>query len=242
MSSDHSNAIAAGRRAKYEGHKFEHLVSHMLTEKFNQPFIVEGASNTKVDVRNSNSNIRLSIKNPSGKNTQIGLYTQNSFVKALGITDGEILDFIGKFFGGPRYADYPRHRMSKIDIDPALNLSFTNFLNGNTAKILDLLVTHGTSNQVGDVNYLIWATKKNDPTSVLLVDLQEFKKTIKSGRWRQNETTFEFVADEKKLFHLQMKGSGTPKFTSGYHSLMFHIYNKFDAKYVKDLDTLGDIL
>jgi len=152
------------------------------------------------------------------------------------------LDFICKFFGGNDYKSYPRHRMSKSDIDPKLNLKFTQFLNDNTPKLLDLLVTHGATSQVGNVNYLIWATKKNDPNSVLLVDLDQFKKNLSVGEWTQNETTFEFRVDDQKLFHLQMKGSGTPKFTSGYHSLMFHIYNRFDAKYVKELDTLRNIL
>lgn len=231
----------SGRTAKAEGHKFEHIVSGMLTEMFSHKFKVEGASNTKIDVRSDDSRVRLSVKNPSGKNTQIGLYTQKSFIAAMDIIDTDILDFISKFFGGDSYADYPRHRMSKSDIDSALNKKFTQFLNNNISKLLSLLATHGNKNQVGDVNFLVWATKKNDPSSVLLVDLSEFKQALSQGEWKQNATTFEFVVKGKKLFHLQMKGSGK-KFTNGYHSLMFHVHSNFDTKYVKDLTVLKELL
>jgi hypothetical protein len=232
----------SGRTAKAEGHKFEHIVSDMLTEMFSHKFKVEGASNTKVDVRSDDSRVRLSIKNPSGKNTQIGLYTQKSFIEAMDIIDTDILDFIGKFFGGDSYADYPRHRMIKSGIEPALNEKFTQFLNDNTPKLLSLLATHGNKNQVGDVNFLVWATKKNDPNSVLLIDLAEFKEALVQGEWKQNKTTFEFVVEGKKLFHLQMKGSDSKKYTNGYHGLQFHVHNNFDTKYVKDLTVLKELL
>ena len=135
--------------------------------------------------------------------------------------------------------------MTKSDINPSLKTKFTDFLNNNTPKLLDLLATHG-HNQVGDVNYLIWAMKKNDPNSVVLVDLKEFKEALSNGIWMQNETTFHFIADDKKLFHLQMKGSGKsktgPGFGNGYHSLMFHIHRNFDDKYVKNFSVLNGLL
>lgn len=228
--------VESGRLAKAEGHQFEHVLSDMLCEKFNRDFVVEGASNTKIDVRDAESNLRFSVKNPSGKNTQIGLYSQNSFINAMDITDTDIIDFIGMFFGGDTYANYPRHRMSKSDIDPSLNQKFLDFLNANTKKLLDLLCTHGY-NQKGNVNYLLWATEKNNPNSVLLIDLDEFKDKLMQGEWTQNETTFEYVVDGNKMFHLQMKGSGT-KYTNGYHSLMFHVHSNFEKSYIKDLTSI----
>lgn len=235
-----STKVESGRRAKKEGHTFEDVVANLLTEQFNKEFKVEGASNTKIDVRDIDSKVRLSVKNPIGKNTQIGLYTQKSFTEAMNITDADVIDFMNRFFGGNDYADYPRHRMSKSDIDPSLNQKFTDFLNTHTVDILKLLATHG-HNQVGDVNYLVWATKKNDPNSLLLIDLDEFKQDLANGEWTQNETTFEFNVNGKKLFHLQMKGSGT-KYTNGYHSLMFHVHSNFDTKYVKNFKVLQGLL
>jgi len=235
-----STKVESGRRAKEEGHAFEYVVANLLTEQFNKKFEVKGASNTKIDVIDIDSKARLTVKNPIGKNTQIGLYTQESFTEAMNITDADVIDFISKFFGGNDYADYPRHRMNKSDIDPSLNQKFTDFLNAHTVDILKLLVTHG-HNQVGDVNYLVWATKKNDPNSLLLIDLDEFKQDLANGEWTQNETTFEFNVRGKKLFHLQMKGSGT-KYNNGYHSLMFHVHSNFDPKYVKDFKVLQGLL
>jgi hypothetical protein len=54
------------------------------------------------------------------------------------------------------------------------------------------------------------------------------KKDINKGIWlpSNSKSTLEFKINDKKIFHLQMKGSG-PKDTSQYHSLMFHIYNNF---------------
>tara|TARA_R110000764_G_scaffold231733_1_gene323512 strand:- start:71 stop:790 length:720 start_codon:yes stop_codon:yes gene_type:complete len=231
----------AGRTAKAEGHKFENTVSDILTVMFGHKFIVEGASDTKVDVISDNYRVRISVKNPSGKNTQIGLYTQQSFIDEFDIIDTDILDFIGKFFGGDSCADYPRHRMSKGDIETSLNEKFTHFLNDNTPKLLSLLATHGNKNQVGDVNFLVWATKKNDPSSIILIDLVEFKEALVQGEWKQNNTTFEFVVEGKKLFHLQMKGSGT-RYSNGYHGLQFHVHGNFDTKYVKNLIVLKELL
>jgi len=235
-----STKVESGRRAKEEGHAFEYVVANLLTEQFNKKFEVKGASNTKIDVYDIDSKVRLTVKNPTGKHTQIGLYTQKSFTEAMNITDADVIDFMSKFFGGNDYADYPRHRMNKSDIDPSLNQKFTDFLNAHTVDILKLLATHG-HNQVGDVNYLVWATKKNDPNSLLLIDLDEFKQDLANGEWTQNETTFEFNVRGKKLFHLQMKGSGT-KYNNGYHSLMFHVHSNFDPKYVKDFKVLQGLL
>lgn len=233
-----SSKVESGRLAKQEGHAFEFVLSKYLAEQFGIDFTVEGASNTKVDITDNLGCVRFSVKNPSGKNTQIGLYTQQSFIHALDIKDQDIIDFIEMFFGGEKYSNYPRHRLTRSNIDSTLNQKFTDFLNNNKSKILDLLATHG-HNQVNNVNYMLWATKKNDPTSVLLIDLNEFKKDLLQGEWIQNETTFEFRVNNTKLFHLQMKGSG-PKYTNGYHSLMFHVYKNFDDKYVKDLKIIEE--
>ena len=50
---------------------------------------------------------------------------------------------------------------------------------------------------------------------------------VKSGEWVLNETTLHFIdANNNKLFHLQMKGSGK-RYSSSYHSLMFHIHKPY---------------
>ena len=62
-------------------------------------------------------------------------------------------------------------------------------------------------------------------TSVNIIDVDSLASLVNNGIWKINNTTLEFrTADNIKLFHLQMKGSGK-KYNSGYHSMMFHIYN-----------------
>ena len=57
-----------------------------------------------------------------------------------------------------------------------------------------------------------------------IIDIDCLADKINGGEWKLNNTTLEFrTADNDKLFHLQMKGSGK-KYNSGYHGMMFHIY------------------
>jgi len=233
----------SGRSAKLQGHIYEHIVSDILAEKFNTNMIVHGAPNTKIDICDESNAIRLSLKNASTKNTQVSLITQSNFLQALEqeiAGNEEINEFVNKFFGGNDYANYPRHRMSASDIDSAISDRFIKFMNDHNEKIMDLLMITGF-NQIGDVNYMIWSNKNTADEDFIIVDLNEFKKyCAENGEWILCDTTLHFIANGVKLFHLQMKGSG-PKYTSGYHSLQFHIYGgNFDlnSKYVVTFDKL----
>ena len=100
------------------------------------------------------------------------------------------------------------HKMETFD-----TLSFVGiYRNRKTKKI-----------KVGEpVNKMIWYNKITKEE--WKYNIQDIADVIECGKWILNPTTLYFVdANGNKLFHLQMKGSGT-KFTSGYHSLMFHIY------------------
>lgn len=216
------NRKNAGKWSQKQGHLFEHKLSTHLSEIHKNEFVVHGGNRTKVDIMSGDGEIRLSVKNPSGKNTQIGLMTQKSFIDSMGITDNNIVSFISKFFGGDNCDSFPRHRMSKSDIDDKSNRHFVDYLNTNKEKIYDILFTCG-HNQDGDVNWLAWATKKNCVDDVLYVDLNNFRSHFTKGVWSQRETTFVYTLDGKKLLHLQMKGSGK-KYSNSYHGLMFHVY------------------
>ena len=235
------NKAESGSLAKLEGHKFEHVVAEYLTENLNIPFETMGDSKTKVDVHDASMNIRLSVKNPSGKNTQVSLITQNNFIAAMGITDKVITGFIHDFFGGNHVSEYPRHRMAKSDIDADTNDAFVKYLNDNKSAIFDLIVSTGY-NRRSNVNYMIFARTKNVVDNIFAVNIADFKDYYMDGEWTQNETTFEFNVNGNKLFHLQMKGSGK-KYTNSYHAMMFHIYgaNIID-KYVEDVAVLESVL
>ena len=220
-----NNRIVSGRNAKLGGHIFEHNLSEYLSFKYNDEHIVFGSSKTKIDIQNISGTKRYSVKNPSGKNTQISLITQKKFIEALNITDSLVISFIEKFFGGNNYSDYNRHRMCISDIPSNETSAFLRLLNDNPDKLYELLFTTGHKQQ-GEVNYLAWATIKDDVNSIKIVDLELLKNTYLKGHWTVNETTLYYIVDGKKLLHLQMKGSGA-KYSSGYHSLQFHLHNSF---------------
>jgi hypothetical protein len=230
----------AGEIAKEEGHQFERLLAAYLTEKFGTKFIIRGQSNTKVDVESKCNKIRLSVKNPSNKNTQVGLYTQNSFIKHFNIIDEDIIKFINMFFGGDNYSDHNRHRLTKKHIDGKYNEKFIRFLTENKEGIFNLLLRKG-SKQVDDVNYLVWAREKNNVENVILIELDKFIRVLSLGKWFQNETTFEFRVGDTKYFHLQMKGSGK-KYSAGYHGLMFHLYGNFHNDNIESISILEKYL
>ena len=86
--------------------------------------------------------------------------------------------------------------------------------------IFEVIVRSGMYNT--PVDYVIWHHKLKNTTEV--IDINKLATMVYNGEWVLNDTTLAFIVDGKKLFHLQMKGSGK-KFTSGYHGLMFHIHN-----------------
>lgn len=218
-----STRTESGRNAKLGGHIFEHALATFLTETRDSQYEVHGGSRTKIDIQNTTGTERYSVKNASGHNTQIGLISQRNFVQAMETMDDRSLAFVEKFFGGDSYDKYPRHRMTLGQIDSTESQAFLDFLNSNKEKIYDLLFTTGYR-QAGDVNYLAWARVKDSVQNVTIINLEEFKATFMKGVWSLGETTLAFKVGEKKLLHLQMKGSGA-KYSAGYHSLQFHVHD-----------------
>ena len=231
------NRKESGKIAKLEGHTFENSVCVYLSELLNDDFFVDGHSDTKVDIRNESDSFRFSVKNPKNRHTQVSLITQKNFIEYFNITDDNLKLFIKSFFGGDEFSDYTRHRLTKSNITEELNQLFLSFLNSNSEKLFDLIFTKGYK-QRNTVNYLLWTQVKNSVNDLICVDLESFKNEfIATGKWIQNETTFHFMSNGKKLLHLQMFGSGE-KYKSGYHSLQFQLYNSFDNKYVRQLNEL----
>jgi len=207
---------ASGRTAKYEGHIFEHDVANTYGGH------VDGRSNTKVDIWADPYNI--SVKNPSGKNTQIWLVTQNRFIDSLNL-NWHLRNFVNQFFGGDDYKNYDRHRKTWKEIDKNLREDFLNYLNSHHDELFKLIFTHGYQ-MIGNVDLLAWATEKNEVDSVIFLDLDKVKEDFRRGIWTPNPTTLEFRIDGGKLLHVQMKGSG-PRYSNHYHSVQFHIHGNF---------------
>jgi hypothetical protein len=209
----------AGRISKFEGHQFEKILAGKL--RYN----VDGRSTTKVDIFGKH---KMSVKNPSGKNTQISLSTQKKFIKAFNL-EGNCLSFVNEFFGGENYIEFDRHRKKWFEINEDVRNDFLTFLNSRLSELFKFIFTHGFEME-DHVNVFAWATIKNDVDSVVFLDLEKVKEDFSKGVWSANDTTLEFRIDGKKLLHIQMKGSGK-KYTSGYHGIQIHVHGNFKDKW-----------
>ena len=114
-----------------------------------------------------------------------------------------------------------QNRVYKNNIEKKICSSFVTWMNRNKCAIFDVIVKQGYNGDAVDT--MIFHTKGSEMIRMVPVDTIE--ERVRKGRWTLNNTTLEFrLVDGRKLFHLQMKGSGK-KYNSGYHSMMFHIYN-----------------
>ena len=222
--------IEAGRKAKSDGHIQEDTSADTLTESTGCKHDTDGANDTKRDIVCDDVGHYYSKKSVSGKNTQCHLTSWNVWCNYFNIT-GELRQWFGLFFGtsGEDVSNgaHPQHRV--VD-NHRLNKLGVKWFNDHKMEIFDAIVRSGIYQNrktkeiyVGKpVNKMIWYNKITKEE--WKYDIQDIADVIEGGKWVLNPTTLYFDdANGNKLFHLQMKGSGT-KFTSGYHSLMFHIY------------------
>jgi hypothetical protein len=217
------NRTEAGRQAKIVGHQKEQWAVTYLQEVYGGEYQVDGGNRTKVDIFRTDKDITYSMKSVSGKNTQCHLTSSQKWMEHFNI-EGKLREWFHNFFGVPgmdvSWGSSKQHRMKSSEIDSDLNELATNWFNQNRMGIFEVIVRSGMYNT--PVDYLIWHNKLKNTTEV--IDINDLATMVYNGEWRLNDTTLEFVSGGKKLFHLQMKGSGK-KFTSGYHGLMFHIHN-----------------
>lgn len=220
------NRICAGRDAKIAGHNKEQEICEWLNSTTDEIFVVDGNPKTKQDIINVTNNIAYSIKSTKGKHTQCHLTSSERWCEYFNI-DGKLKSWFMQFFGIPGIdvsdGKNRRHRLRKSEIDPKLNDLALDWFNENKIKIFDVIVVQGMYNT--PVQSLIWHQKKTDTKYFYSVD--DIRSMVYNGHWIMRPTTLHFLTeDNKKLFHLQMKGSGE-KYTSSYHSLMFHIHKCF---------------
>ena len=230
-------SITAGRNAKKAGHEFEHKLAALFDELFGGEHKVDGRPQTKVDMYEENSKRKYSLKSISKNHTQVALLSTEKFIKHFKIR-GHSETFLRMFFGYPnpelksivqeRHPDLKlsdkeihQNRVYKDNIEKKVCSSFVTWMNKNKNSIFDVIVRRGFEGDAVDT--IIWHTKGSDLLRMVAVNMME--KQLENGKWTLNNTTLEFRLDDgRKLFHLQMKGSGK-KYNSGYHGMMFHIYN-----------------
>jgi uncharacterized protein (UPF0297 family) len=219
------NRVNAGKTSKLLGHHNEHKICSWLNETFDGSFIVDGKPNTKVDILDTKNEISYSVKSVSKKHTQCHLTSSKRWCEHFQI-DGKLGNWFMQFFGVPGIdvseGKSRRHRLTRSQIEFELNDLAYSWFNDHMIEIFDIIIARGMNNT--PVNKLIWHQKSNDQKQIY--DVNDLRELVKQGEWIMNETTLHFIIDENKMFHLQMKGSGK-KYTSGYHSMMFHVHKCF---------------
>ena len=212
----------AGRDAKRVGHEKEAWACEYLTEQFGGEYAVDGGNRTKIDIYRTDEEVNYSLKSVSGKNTQCHLTTVNNWCEFFGI-EGDLRSWFDQFFGvaGEDISNgtSSQHRLSADLIDSELNELAMDWFNANRMRVFEVIIRSGFYNT--PVDFLIWHNKKTQDTKV--IDINDMATMVYNGEWRLSGTVLHFYTGGKKLFHLQMKGSGK-KYTAGYHGLMFHLH------------------
>lgn len=217
--------VFAGTEAKKIGHLYEQMVCDWLNTK-KEGHYIDGKTKTKRDIINANTGISYSLKSVGKNHTQCHLTSTKRWCEFFSI-EGDTRLWFDLFFGIPKEdvsnGSNRQHRLSKSEIDDDLNDLGLDWFNDNKNNIFDVIVRRGM--YPTPVDYLIWLDKPTGKTQIY--DVNQLERLVDHGAWFMNETTLHFMnTNDEKMFHLQMKGSGT-KYTSGYHSMMFHIYKCF---------------
>ena len=232
------NATEAGRIAKAEGHQLERDLPALMNEMFGGDHVTNGRPDTKVDIYDNETATAYSVKNVSKNHTQVALLSSRKFIEYFDLQDTLPALFIRLFFGVPnnlgmslvhlKHKDLPlsdaekrQNRVYANNIPQPVKDAFLDFMNANKTRIFDVIVRHGLNDGM-PVTKMIWRNKKTN--DIKFIEIDDLAQQCEGGEWKLNKTTLEFrTAKGDKLFHLQMKGSGK-KYNSGYHGMMFHIY------------------
>lgn len=217
--------VIAGTEAKRIGHENEEKICIWLNENFSGQHVVDGGNKTKVDIVNVSSSQTYSVKSVSKNHTQCHLTSTARWCDYFNI-DGKLKKWFMSFFGVPGIdvsnGKNRQHRLTYSDLDFELNDLAYHWFNTMKLEVFHVIMEAGMNDT--PVDYLIWHQKKTNQIDVYSMNV--LRDMISQGEWILNETTLHFITQGQKMFHLQMKGSGQ-KYSSSYHSLMFHVYKCF---------------
>jgi hypothetical protein len=220
------NRVLAGLKAKKDGHNEEERICAWLNEQYAGTYVLDAKNKTKVDILNITNQKSYSLKSVSKNHTQCHLTSTSRWCEYFNIQQ-PLRSWFDMFFGVPNQditnGKSRRHRFTSSQIDENLNQLALNWFDTNKVPIFDVIVYKGMYDT--PVEYLIWNLKKTQQIEIHEIDF--LRQLVYNGNWILKPTTLHFLTEQnKKLFHLQMKGSGE-KYTSGYHGLMFHIHKCF---------------
>lgn len=232
----------------YEGRDMEknEYLYKMLIEKFGFDDVKsDGSTHTKTDILGIKDGIKtvFSVKNVSGRNTQVHLTTLKKFCEQLHAPN-TISEKMEKWLGdndrnlflswslGKVLSSYEdkHNRLKSSNISEWTQVdSWINEVNKNQTLPRLLIEKLNVTNKC---NYLIWVNKNSK--KIKIVDAQKLIEYISNEcEWitQKNGTTMRCVTpNNKPIFHLQMKGNHTD---DGYnHCPQFHIHEYWPEEFV----------
>jgi hypothetical protein len=250
-----NNRKKAGAKAKKEGHKFEDLLAEHIGLP---PDSVEGGHDTKVDINAEKKyGKKMSVKNPSGKNTQVYLPTQETFSEAFAL-DQRMRDFLKLFLGCANDQEYRtlckkyninmskltpdeigKYKVSSHFLPEELRTAALAFFNKNREAILHACLC-AKPGESSSVDTLAWAWEKSNLQEVEYYDIECLLKRSSLGKWEftNNGTVIKYMVDGDKVISLHRKGSGSK---SGSNNPQFHVWNDILVEECKIiLEVIGD--
>ena len=220
---------------------------------------VDGSTKTKGDAFGHlpavEQPVTISIKNPSGKNTQVHLPTLSSWREAIAMPD-MVYDTLNKWLGTTKADEFAlwsqavevTAREQKYQRLGSYHLTFwptvLEYLDSITqSKQLPVWLLQSINGN-HPVKYLVWIQKKTRKLEI--VDVDQFVDWIAAnGRWINSANRLGHHynlwcvgPDGQKIFSMQMKGSGGRE--GGYdHNPQFHLYPFWPRQFVLHEHTLA---
>jgi hypothetical protein len=171
-----------------------------------------GGSRTKIDGSDGESN--KSIKNASGSSTQVHLTTQKHFIESFDMSE-DSAEFIRLFCGNKEMKNNGKDRFTIKQIDQSIVESFSNFLESNKEKIVDLIIRNGFN-----ITHVIFNDIKNKKEYE--IKYEEIIEKISECEWKFLRGGIHLKNSEgKTYFHFQREGKRNP---SNRYNVLWHIH------------------
>jgi hypothetical protein len=235
-----NNRTTSGFNSKLDGHAFEFALANHLSLNTGIDFYKVTDNRLKTDLMDVNGRYKISVKNSDHAHTQVALISQNTFSAILDLNNNES-KFLKLFFGFADGSPLNESKLKSFNINIA-DLSYDDEVYRNRVLVKNIpqdifdifmkkLNHHSKSGSFfdklikGDSNILAWVSEKNSINGVTYCKMEDVLNLLKTGTWKtsSNGSTLEFVVENKRLLYVQMKGS-SKRYSSGYHSPMFHLY------------------
>jgi len=241
----------------YEGRLMESnpvLHQHLVSLMNYDDIFVDGSTGTKTDIFGLKNGAyqHISVKNASGKNTQVHLTTLSKMSQDLNIPDN-VKDKLNMWLGtqdtalfqqwamGKKLSAYERSHNRLYSDNVANWHQVENWINAVTkdSTTLPRLLLQG-KNPNNPVEFMLWINKKTG--NFQLVDVNNLIEWIASDcHWvtTKRKTVLKCLnPDNQAILWLQMKGN-KDKVNGGYnHAPQFHIVENWPKEFVVNAGTI----